>query len=252
MAKGPPTGSVPTPKYRLEPCLIAHAVEVTGSMMTAANEPCSRPAAKTMARRIAPRRARASEISTAFNSRAKKCSTVWTTISPSLSDRTSCPSDVSHRLRSSQLVTLPLCAPYRKTWQRTTCGCELASVTAPNVAQRTCPQNVRPRMPVMPSECTSAEGAPTPFRRRTVRSSPWNAPPVESYPRYSRVLSKPAAICPRSSRLRSYTRPITPHMCSLCPERRATRQIQDSAPVRPRALWSGAQRSSCRRESRQR
>ena len=43
--------------------------------------------------------------------------------------------------------------------QRTTWGCEFSSVTAPNVAQRTCPQKARPPIFVMPSSWTITDGA---------------------------------------------------------------------------------------------
>ena len=136
--KRPPMSSRPMPKYRLEPALIDPAQREIGSMTTAANEPSRRLAARTMARRMPARRISGSRVALKPPiSKANSCSIVCTTISPSLSDSTLWPSPVSHALSASQFVTLPLCAPYKLILQPTTCGCELASVTAPNVAQRT-------------------------------------------------------------------------------------------------------------------
>ena len=87
------------------------SVRVTGSTITAAYEPSSFAAALRMAARIATRRAAGVGSTSPAISRAKKCSTVCTTISPSLSERTAWPSLVSHAFSSSQFVTLPLCAP---------------------------------------------------------------------------------------------------------------------------------------------
>ncbi len=105
---------------------------------------------------------------------------VWTTISPSLSERTWWPSLPSHSLSSSQFVTLPLWAPARKVLQRTTCRWALPSSTAPKVAQRTWPQKTLPLSPMIPSRWTMTDGAPTPLRSRASGLSPWKTPPVES------------------------------------------------------------------------
>ncbi len=133
---------------------MAHTQRDTGSTTTAAKLPWSRALAVWMAARIHARRAPWSSRCASGNAArlsAKWCSTVCTTISPSLSERTAWPSAVSQALRSSQLVTLPLWAPYIVVLQRTRWGWALASVTAPNVAQRTWPQNTRPPWSTMPN-----------------------------------------------------------------------------------------------------
>ena len=109
--EAPPHAIAAEAEVQARPLLDRPHTCVTGSTMTAAYDPSSfagrrhdgrahrRPAASR-----SPRGARQS-------SRAKKCSTVWTTISPSLSREHRVALGVSQAFRSSQLVTLPLWAP---------------------------------------------------------------------------------------------------------------------------------------------
>src|SRR5690606_16521129 len=113
------------------------------------------------------------------------------------------------------------------------CGCALASVTPPWVAQRVWPM---PRLACAPSATAAASISATRPVRRTRRTSPsaTRAMPAESYPLYSSRLS-PSIRTGTTSR--SAIAPTMPHMYPLlpgCPPSVRERPVRpDSRSVRP-------------------